>query len=63
MREYHLVDTILEVEVSLCAEVSIVVLELIWSHLRLMHQSIESLGGGGGGGTWPGNTVLLLNTA
>ena len=27
-----------------------------------MHQSIESLGGGGGG-TWPGNTVLLLNTA
>ena len=29
----------------------------------VMHQSIESLGGGGGAGTWPGNTVLLLNTA
>ena len=27
----------------------------------LMYQSIESLGGGAG--TWPRNTVLLLNTA
>ena len=29
--------------------------------VHIMHQSIESLGGGAG--TWPGNTVLLLNTA
>ena len=35
--------------------------KIVWTVLSVMHQSIESLGGGAG--TWPGNTVLLLNTA